>query len=198
MKVDETQARWHEAYPADVARTVTTDTGGTVLIRAIRHDDDALEEAFVRGLSRESGYHRLLSARKVTPEWVSSMTHVDYRDHMALVATTSTEGTERFIGVARYVVDRATEHAEIAIVVADAWQHQGLGRKLLEALLDHAKASGVREAEGIVLATNRPMLNLVRSLGFSVDRDPSDSTILRIRLTLSEANEPQHSSEQRD
>jgi acetyltransferase len=83
----------------------------------------------------------------------------------------------------------------IGIVIADAWQGQGLGRKLFEALLDHAKASGVSEAEGIVLATNRAMLGLVRSLGFSTHTEPTDPTVLWIRRRLSDANKSQHSSE---
>jgi acetyltransferase len=177
-------SHWLESYPAHLSRTLTTDKGRTVQVRAIRHDDDELEEAFVRGLSRESGYQRLLGARKVTPEWVSSMTHVDYRKRMALVATTTTDGPEQFVGIARYVVDDATGCAEVAIVIADAWQGQGLGRSLLEVLLEHARASGVNDAEGVVLATNKAMLALARSVGFSVVAEPSDPTIVRIRRRL--------------
>jgi acetyltransferase len=119
---------------------------------------------------------------------VRSMTHIDYRDHMALVTTTTSNGVEQFVGVARYVVDRVTGHAEVAIVIADAWQGQGLGRKLLGALLEVATPSGVSVAEGFVQhAPVRRELGLVRSLGFSVNAEPGDPTIVRIHRRLSDA-----------
>jgi hypothetical protein len=55
MTVEDTLARWLDANPAHLSRSSGTNTGRTVHIRAIRHDDDALEEAFVRALSWESG-----------------------------------------------------------------------------------------------------------------------------------------------
>ncbi len=75
-------------------------------MRPIRHDDGELEEAFVRALSFESRYQRMLSGgTKVTPEWIDSMTHIDYRRHMAFAVTTAINGAEQFIGVGRYVAD---------------------------------------------------------------------------------------------
>ena len=77
----------------------------------------------------------------------------------------------------------------IALVIADAWHGQGLGRRLLEFLLEHARDAGAREAEGVVLAINRPMLRLAASVGFSLKADPEDATIVRIRRRLDDAND---------
>jgi acetyltransferase len=162
-------------------------------LRPIRHDDGELEEAFVRGLSRESGYQRMLSGgHKVTPEWIDSMTHIDYHRHMAFAVTTASDGVEQFVGVGRYVVDQATLSAEVALVLADAWQGEGLGRRLLTTLLEHAQTAGVREAVGVVLATNVAMLRLARSMGFAVNADPADATVLRIRRELQSVNAQPH------
>ena len=180
-------------YPAELSQDWTLSSGGSVSVRPIRHDDDALEAAFARGLSRESTYQRMLTgAFKVTPEWVQSMTHIDYRLEMAFVATTAVNDVETFIGVARYVVDAATGKAEIAIVIADDWQRRGLGRRLLERLLTHATEACVREVEGIVLAMNKPMLALARSLGFTVHAEPGDATVVRIRRALAGASARAH------
>ena len=52
----------------------------------------------MRGLSLESRYQRMLSAgTKVTPEWIASMTHIDYRRHMAFAITTLSDGIEQFV-----------------------------------------------------------------------------------------------------
>jgi len=173
---------WLQSYPAHLSRTWTLPSGQSLCVRPVRHDDGELEKAFVQGLSLESRYQRMLSGgTKVTPEWIDSMTHIDYDRHMAFAVTTASDGVEQFVGVARYVVDPAALRAEVAIVVGDAWQGQGLGRRLLATLLEHARTAGVREALGVVLATNRAMLRVARSMGFAVSAEPGDATVMRIR-----------------
>jgi acetyltransferase len=134
----------------------------------------------------------LSGGTKVTPEWIDSMTHIDYRRHMAFAVTTAINGVEQFIGVGRYVADAAKSSAEVALVLADAWQGQGLGRRLLDTLLEHAASAGIREAVGVVLATNVPMLRLARSRGFAVTAEPEDATVMRIRRDLQTMNAQSH------
>jgi len=176
---------WLHSYPAHLSRTWTLASGESLLVRPVRHDDGELEETFVRALSLESRYQRMLSGgTKVTPEWIDSMTHIDYHRHMAFAVTRVSDGVEQFVGVGRYVVDAVKSSEEAALVLADAWQGQGLGRRLLETLLGHAASAGIREALGTVLATNVAMLRLVRSMGFTVSPEPGDATVRRISRQL--------------
>lgn len=178
-------SRWLHKYPAHLARTWRLASGESFSLRPVRHDDGVLEEAFVRGLSRESGYGRMLSGGfKVTPEWIESMTHIDYQRHMAFAVTSVIDGVEQFVAVGRYVVDVATAGAEVALVIADVWQGRGLGRRLLATLIEHAQSARVQQIVGVVLATNEAMLRLARSMGFSVNAEPGDATVLRIRRDL--------------
>jgi acetyltransferase len=184
---------WLQSYPAHLSRIWTLASGQSLHVRPIRHDDGELEEAFVRALSLESRYQRMLSGgTKVTPEWINSMTHIDYQRHMAFAIITASDGVEQFVGVGRYVVDPVRPIADVALVVADAWQGQGLGRRLLKTLLEHARAAGVHEAVGVVLATNKAMLRLARSIGFAVSAEPGDATVIRIRRDLRAVNAQPH------
>jgi len=186
-------SRWLQKYPAHLARTWRLASGESFFLRPVRHDDGALEEAFVRGLSRESRYQRMLSGGfKVTPEWIESMTHIDYDRHVAFAVTSVIDGVEQFVGVGRYVVDGATPGAEVALVIADAWQGRGLGRRLLATLIEHAQSAGVQQIVGVVLATNGAMLGLARSMSFSVNTEPEDATVLRIRRDLAAGNTQLH------
>src|SRR5437867_2677796 len=186
-------SHWLHSYPAHLSRTWILASGESLSVRPVRHDDGALEEAFVRALSLESRYQRMLSGgTKVTPEWIDSMTHIDYQRHMAFAVSTTLDGVEQFVGVGRYVVDPPTNIADIALVLADAWQGQGLGRRLLATLLEHAMSAGVREMVGIVLATNVPMLRLARSLCFAVNLEPGDATVKRISRQLATTGIQQH------
>jgi acetyltransferase len=162
-------------------------------VRPVRHDDGELEAAFVRALSLESRYQRMLSGgTKMTPEWIYSMTHIDYHRHMAFAVTTVRDAIEQqFVGVGRYVVDAPARSAEVALVIADVWQGRGLGRRLFATLLEHAQTAGVREAVGVVLANNRAMLRLARSMGFAATTVSGDATVMRITRDLRTAG-PQH------
>ena len=101
---------------------------------------------------------------------------------MALAATAMLGG-ETLLGVARYVRDRDSDNAEFAIVIADAWQGRGIGHRLLAKLIEAARRRGVKLLYGEILATNRPMLELARKLGFDLGRH-DDPTITRALLDL--------------
>jgi acetyltransferase len=158
-------------------------TGTSVTLRALRPEDRDIESAFVQGLSQETRHNRLLGgAIAITREYIERLVNVDYSREMALAATTIID-QETLIGVARYVRDKNFDAAEFAIVVADAWQGRGIGKRLLAKLIDIARRRGVRRLYGDILATNRPMLELVRKLGFTLGRH-DDATLTRATLTL--------------
>jgi acetyltransferase len=71
-------------------------------------------------------------------------------------------------------------------VIADDWQHKGLGATLLARLLAIAKQHGVKVIKGVVLATNHAMQKLAMRLGFSLNRVAGDGSIVQIskQLTL--------------
>lgn len=138
-----------------------------ILIRPIGPDDRGREAEFVNGLSAESRYFRFHSAvRELTPQMLERFTRVNYPDDMALVAMIEGADGPRQIGVARYVREPGTDTAEIAIVVADAWQGKGIATRLLEDLRDLAREAGITQLVASVLRENGRMLNLVRRLGY--------------------------------
>jgi acetyltransferase len=102
---------------------------------------------------------------------------------MALAATTMLGGAETLIGVARYVRDQDDQSAEFAIVVADSWQGRGIGGRLLGKLAEVARRRSLKRLYGDILAVNRPMLGLVRKLGFILGRH-EDPTLTRATLEL--------------
>jgi GNAT superfamily N-acetyltransferase len=69
-------------------------------------------------------------------------------------------------------------------VVADAWQHKGVGTLLLSTLLQYAHSAGVGRLHGITLATNQAVQNLARKLGFVQKHDPQDATVRLLEKTL--------------
>lgn len=156
--------------------------GNTVTIRTMRPADRDIEARFVSELSPVSRYYRFHSALKaLTPAMLERFTHVNFPEDMALIATVADGDGEREIGVARYARLPGTDRAEIAVVVADAWQGRGIGARLLLDLRELARAGGIRQFEASVLPGNKRMLELARSLGFTVRPAPAgDGQVLEL------------------
>jgi acetyltransferase len=173
-------------YPTYLVRSVTLADGASLVIRPITPEDADIEQEFVRNLSAEARYFRFMDAlRELSPQMLSHFTQVDYDRHMALVAVSLNE-RETEVAVARYIVSPDDRGCEFAIVVADAWQRRGVGRLLMEALMDAACRRGLKSMFGEVLASNHKMLALVSRLGFRVIRSASDPRVVRIQAALEE------------
>ena len=168
-------------YPANLIRRHWRLDGRQVTVRPIRADDAPMEADFVRHLSSQSRYLRFMATLLELPEGkLKYLTDIDYEHHMALVATTVEAGREVEIGVARYIVDADGRGCEFAIVVDDAWQGSGLAGALMADLMAAARAKGLTEMSGIVLATNHPMLKFARQLGFTLHRDADEPDTVHV------------------
>jgi len=121
---------------------------------------------------------------QITREYLERLTTVDFTRDMALAAVLMLEDREVLIGVARYVLDADGRGCEFALVIADAWQGRGIGRRMMQKLIAVARDRGLERIYGEVLSTNRRMLNFCRQLGFVPSRENDDPTVVRVILEL--------------
>ncbi len=172
-------------YPRECVRVAHTRDGVDYLIRPIRPDDLEREREFVRGLSAESRFNRLMyTVLEPSDAFLLPLINIDYRQHMALVAVRPIAGRETFLGVARYVVAADRVRHEFAVVVADAWQRRGIATELLTDLFLHAHRHGLTHLFGSVLSGNAPMLSLVRHLGLEVHTADEDASLVTVSKRL--------------
>jgi len=166
--------------------TLTLRDGRRVRVRSIRPSDANMDRAFFAGLSRKSRYLRFMQLlSELTPQLVQQFTQIDASREMALVALDDA-ADEVIVGIARYVAATGedSESGEFAIVIADAWQRNGLGRALMELLIDGARRRGLRRLTGSILAVNTSMRELAIALGFALHVDPDDARHLIATLEL--------------
>jgi acetyltransferase len=156
-------------YPHHLTRQRQLADGTNITIRPIRPEDAEIEQTFVRKLSPQSKYFRFMqSLNELTPEMLVRFTQLDYNRELALIAVQEKAGEESELGVARYVMNPDGRSCEFALVVADEWQHRGIGSQLMTQLMEAAQERGFSSMDGEILADNKKMLDLVKSLGFHI------------------------------
>lgn len=172
-------------YPSDFEQEWPMRGGGRYRVRPIHPDDAEMLQDFVRRMSPESRYFRFVSTmRELSVKMLARFTLIDYDREMALVAMqrerkAGADGvvveTERIIAVSRYVTNADSVSCEFSLAVADEFNGQGIGSRMMLSIMDFARRKGLARIEGLVLTNNDPMLKLMRSLEFEIrkyDEDP--------------------------
>jgi GNAT superfamily N-acetyltransferase len=143
-------------------------------VRPIHPDDSLRLAVFHEALSPQTLYMRFFSPHpKLTEREVYRFTHVDFADRLALIAEIDGE----LVAVSRYERQTGTSEAEVAFVVADAWQHHGIASVLLDLLARSAWLCGIDTFTAVTLADNHDMLHVFSHSAFDVSTHLSGGVI---------------------
>ncbi|HSO99764.1 MAG TPA: GNAT family N-acetyltransferase [Solirubrobacteraceae bacterium] len=165
--------------------SVRLHSGTEVIIRPIRPGDEPALQAAHGALSERTKYLRYHGAKPhLNASETRYLVQVDGHDHVALVATPVQE-PDRIVAVARFVrLPEDPQTAELAIVVGDSMQDEGLGTRLLSALADAAREHGITRFRASILAENTAMHRLVRVLPGRVVREEHEGSVDEIDVEL--------------
>lgn len=156
--------------------------GRELLLRPVLPGDTARTEHSHITFSGETYYRRYQTARRPTPKLVEYLFVVDYVDHFVWVVVTP-EGD--LIADARFVRDEGDRsRAEIAFLVGDDYQGQGIGTFLMAALAVAARLAGVTRFHARVLTGNLPMRAILNHAGAHWQRD--DLTMVTTDIAVPE------------
>ena len=172
-------------YPIQYVTPWTTKSGMELLIRPIRPEDEPLMIRFHEQLSERTVYLRFFSAIKLSQrtahERLTRICFVDYDREMVLVAVrpATADGEPEILAVGRLSKEAASASAEIAALVRDDIQHQGIGSELYRRLLQFARDDGLASVHSVMLRENREMRAVCERLGFTIktSADFMDDTI---------------------
>ena len=139
--------------------------GHVVRVRSLLPDDRGALHALVDRCSDRSVYLRFFALRRTAAQdYVDDLFGKIADDSVTLVALADDE----IVGVATYI-PVAPGRAELAVLVDDQHQGDGIGTVLLENLAAHARQSGLDEFVAYVLCENTAMLRVLHELGYLVD-----------------------------
>jgi RimJ/RimL family protein N-acetyltransferase len=157
--------------------------GRPIEIRALRPADEADMLAAIDRTGKESLQRRFFSTKRGFSEKEKAFfIKIDFVNHVALVAQIEQDDRRVIIGGARYVVVKP-DQAEVAFMVIDAYQGQGIGAMLTRHLVGLARAAGLRELIAEVLPENTAMLKVLNKFGFRPVRR-TDPQVVHLILPL--------------
>lgn len=170
-------------YPLYYVQPWTLRDGTPITLRPIRPEDEPLMVAFHRTLSEQSVYFRWLHMiglnQRIAHERLIGTCFIDYDQEMALVADYASPetGQHEILGVGRLIKAHHESSAEFALLIADRFQHQGLGTELLRRLIQVGRDEKLQRLTGDILAENQGMQAVCRKLGFHLRYSPADHTM---------------------
>jgi len=158
--------------------------GRPLMIRTIRPSDGEGLRTFHDALSQRTVYQRFFAPHPhLSDEDVHYFTHVDHRAREALVAVIGAEDAGgEIVGVGRFdVIDDSA--AEVAFVVADACQGQGVATELLRQLIERARKRGLSRLLAETLPGNAAMLRVFERCGLAMQTHHADG-VVTVQLDL--------------
>src|SRR5215472_7301688 len=154
--------------------------GRAAVLRLAGPGDVAAISRLYLELSAES-FHRRFHAGQPAPALVARFARLG-SDTVCLVAASRAE-PDCLVAEARYVpIGGGT--AELALTVRDGYQGAGLGRLLLEALVQRAREDGLKRLSAMVLLGNKPMLRLLQRYGWVLADATEDFSVAYLEISV--------------
>lgn len=180
-------------YPSQLEKDLTIKDGRTFRMRPMMPEDEPLLQEMLHRCDMADIRLRFFTAiQELSHEAAARLTQLDYTREMALAAIgdddpeISEPGTHNkaMYGMVRISADPDNEEAEYGVMVRSDMKGQGLGRQLMQEILDYARSQGIKQVFGEVLRENTGMLDLCRKLGFKRRVNEDDPAIFDVSLTL--------------
>lgn len=177
-------------YPRELECQVTLANQRKLSIRPLRPDEEGPVRELDGRLSNRTRYLRFLSPLPALPDsLLRLLASVDYRRRLSLIAEVDTGGRREVIALGSFGgLDNGT--AEVALVVSDAWQHQGIGTILARQVMRAAEDRGFAKFVVHVLWENTVIRRLLKRVGHIVSSRTSlgvaEVTFIRRMSTESE------------
>ncbi len=160
-------------YPEELEATMTTKSGKELIVRPVIPTDEEMLSDMFYDLSDQSIINRFFSMLKSMPHRrLQQFCCIDYESEMSIVAISKEGPNQKVVGIGSYYLNPATKMAEIAFLVADAYQGQGIGTFLMQALVKIAKERKIKGFTAEVMRDNVAMIALMHKAGVPTRSKP--------------------------
>lgn len=169
-------------YPIQYVKPSALNNGEPVTIRPIRPEDEPLLIKFHQALSDRTVqlryFHPLKLSQRTTHERLTRICFNDYDRELALVVEhKAMDDSTEIIAIGRMSKLRRLNEAELAVLVDDRYQHQGMGTELYRRLIAAARDEKLERVVCTILSENLEMIAICRKLNFKVQFDMEEGCV---------------------
>jgi acyl-CoA hydrolase/GNAT superfamily N-acetyltransferase len=159
----------HGVYPIHLEETIAVN-GDKVTVRPAKPVDERRIQEHFYSLSKDDVVARFFHEKtSFLKEEVEGVSQIDYVNDLTIVALVGEFGFGRVIGIGEYLIDPATNVAEIAFSISKEYQKKGLGKILLRKLAAAARENGLTGLIAYTSPQNQAMIKLFNSLPYKIN-----------------------------
>ena len=170
----------HGVYPIHLEESITIE-GERMTIRPAKPVDERRIQEHFYNLDKDDVVARFFHEKtSFVHDEVKGVTLIDYIKDLTVVAIVGEFGFGRIVGVGEYLLDPASNEAEVAFSIGKPYQKKGLGKILLNKLAYAARENGIAGLMAYTSAQNRGMIKLFKTLPYKTDSF-FDGELLQLR-----------------
>ena len=179
----------HGVYPIHLEETIDL-MGDEVTVRPAKPVDARRIQEHFYNLDKDDVVARFFHDKtSFFKEEVEGVSQIDYVKDLTMVATVGEFGFGRVVGIGEYLIDPATNIAEIAFSISKDFQKKGLGKILLKKLAEAARSNDISGLVAYTSPQNEGMIRLFKQLPYKVNTF-FDGDVLTLKCKF---NEPETS-----
>jgi GNAT superfamily N-acetyltransferase len=158
----------HGVYPIHLEETLEM-KGEQVTVRPAKPVDARRIQEHFYSLDRDDVTARFFHEKtSFVKEEVEGVSQIDYVKDLTVVAIVGEFGFGRVVGIGEYLIDPASNIAEIAFSISKDFQKKGLGKILLQKLAAAARANDISGLVAYTSPRNQGMIKLFKQLPYKV------------------------------
>jgi GNAT superfamily N-acetyltransferase len=158
----------HGIYPIHLERSIEI-KGETVTVRPAKPVDERRIQEHFYSLDQADVVARFFHEKtSFVSDEVEGVSLIDYVKDLTMVAVVGEFGFGRVVGIGEYLLDPATNIAEVAFSISKSYQKEGLGKILFKKLADAARENGISGFAAYTTVQNQGMIKLFHSLPHKV------------------------------
>ena len=158
----------HGVYPIHLEETLEIN-GQQVTVRPVKPVDARRIQEHFYNLDKDDVISRFFHEKtSFLKEEVEGVSQIDYVKDLTVVAIVGEFGFGRVVGIGEYLIDSATNVAEVAFSISKEYQKKGMGKILLKKLAAAAMENDIAGLVAYTSPNNRGMIKLFNQLPYKV------------------------------
>jgi acyl-CoA hydrolase/ribosomal protein S18 acetylase RimI-like enzyme len=158
----------HGVYPIHLEETLVID-GEQITVRPVKPVDERRIQEHFYNLDKDDVVARFFHEKTAfLKEEIEGVSQIDYVKDLTMVVIVGEFGFGRVVGIGEYLIDPATNVAEVAFSISKEYQKKGMGKILLKKLASAAMENDISGLVAYTSPNNRGMIKLFNQLSYKV------------------------------